>query len=220
MTLLVAGFVPLVTILISTFFGLFIEGAAQRVRAQAAADAAALAAVAESAPGAAGAHAEEARRFAEGNGASLIRCVCEPGTTSVVVTVAVGGSEATARATIDPNAFLGDPTDPDASRLDPRLEATVERLMKASGGRVTLVSGWRSSYHQQELWAEALIEYGDPEIADNWVARPGTSMHERGLAVDLGGDLDLAVSLVERLGLPIYRPMTNEPWHFELVGSR
>jgi hypothetical protein len=45
-------------------------------------------------------------------------------------------------------------------------------------------------------------------------------MHNLGLAVDLGGDIDLALELIERLDLPLYRPLTNEPWHFELTGSR
>jgi LAS superfamily LD-carboxypeptidase LdcB len=57
-------------------------------------------------------------------------------------------------------------------------------------------------------------------MADDWVARPGSSMHERGLAIDLGGDLDLARSLAATLGLPLVQPLENEPWHFELVGAR
>jgi hypothetical protein len=65
-----------------------------------------------------------------------------------------------------------------------------------------------------------LERYGDAEAADDWVARPGTSMHERGLAVDLGGDLVLAESLIIELGLPIHSPLPNEPWHFELLGGR
>jgi hypothetical protein len=45
-------------------------------------------------------------------------------------------------------------------------------------------------------------------------------MHERGLAVDLGGDVEEAAELVRKLGLPLHRPLANEPWHFELAGSR
>ena len=54
----------------------------------------------------------------------------------------------------------------------------------------------------------------------DWVAPPGHSMHERGLAVDLGGDLARAVQLIDELDLPLHRPLANEPWHFELIGSR
>jgi hypothetical protein len=104
--------------------------------------------------------------------------------------------------------------------LHPTMAAAVQRLLEAAGGRVWLVSGYRDPARQYELWLSALNRYGDPEIADNWVARPGHSMHEHGLAVDLSGDLAYAVRLIEELGLPLWRPMSWEPWHFELSGSR
>ena len=77
-----------------------------------------------------------------------------------------------------------------------------------------------SRAEQRILWKAALERYGSPDRADDWVARPGTSMHERGLAVDLGGDLSVAVALVDELRLPLRRPLENEPWHFELEGAR
>jgi hypothetical protein len=107
-----------------------------------------------------------------------------------------------------------------ATGLDPRFRAAIEYLVSASEGRVYVVSGYRSIREQQVLWTRALQRYGSAEAADDWVAPPGHSMHERGLAVDLGGDLSLAASLVERLDLPLWRPLAHEPHHFELVGSR
>jgi hypothetical protein len=104
--------------------------------------------------------------------------------------------------------------------LNPTLQESVSRLISASNGKVWLVSGFRDHQRQYELWVAALQRYGSPEAADNWVAPPGSSMHEQGLAVDLGGDLNLAVQLIQELGLPMWRPMSWEPWHFELVGSR
>jgi D-alanyl-D-alanine dipeptidase len=95
-----------------------------------------------------------------------------------------------------------------------------DRLLRAAGGRVLLVSGYRSGEHQRRLWEQALQRHGDAHAARKWVAPPGRSMHERGLAVDLGGDLGLAVRLVKRMGLPLHRPLPHEPWHFELEGSR
>jgi D-alanyl-D-alanine carboxypeptidase len=93
-------------------------------------------------------------------------------------------------------------------------------VTEASGGRVQVTSGYRPPQRQTELWDAALVRYGHPEIADDWVARPNSSMHTRGLAVDLGGDIDLAVRIIDELDLPLYRPLPHEPWHFELVGSR
>jgi hypothetical protein len=109
---------------------------------------------------------------------------------------------------------------PTIAGLNPTLAASVNRLVAASGGRVWIVSGYRDSVRQYQLWVAALQKYGSAEAADNWVAPPGHSMHERGLAVDLGGDLEYAAQLVQQLGLPMWRPMSWEPWHFELTGSR
>lgn len=190
-----------------------------RARAQLAADAAALAAVAESGPYGDGLPEDQARRFAEVNGARLLDCACEPGATSMQVEVAVGGVVARARAVLEVDLLT--PLEGSShGGLHPRLGAAVERLIAASEGAVTLVSGYRAPAEQRRLWAEALARYGSPEAADDWVAPPGGSMHEKGLAVDLGGDLDLAARLVERMDLPVHRPLSNEPWHFELVGSR
>jgi hypothetical protein len=94
----------------------------------------------------------------------------------------------------------------DGRGLHPALAAAVARLVKESSGAVRMVSGRRSLEEQTALWNEALRRYGSPEAADDWVARPGTSAHERGVAVDLGGDLVLADRLIDELGLPLHRP--------------
>ncbi len=71
-----------------------------RARAQLAADAAALGAIAESAPHGHGRHELEARKMAEANGARLLTCWCSPGATSVQVRVAVRDVMAEARAVL------------------------------------------------------------------------------------------------------------------------
>jgi hypothetical protein len=136
------------------------------------------------------------------------------------VSVRVDGVVADARAVLDPEFLSPILPDGDVSGLDPALRSAVNQLIAASNGSVQLVSGFRSHDHQQRLWNEALAKYGSAEAADDWVAPPGHSMHEHGLAVDLGGNIELAVHLVERLDLPLWRPMDHEPWHFELTGSR
>jgi Flp pilus assembly protein TadG len=64
---------------------------AARARAQAAADAAALAAIARQVPalGQGGDPSSAAREAAERNGAALLRCACAPGSSEAVVEVAV-----------------------------------------------------------------------------------------------------------------------------------
>lgn len=191
-----------------------------RAQAQLAADSAALAAVAEVAPYGTNDPQGAAEDFAEANGASLLRCTCEPGATAALVEVSVDGVRARARAVIDPEMFGPANVAVGVEGLHPALKDAVERLLAAAGGRIHVVSGFRSSTHQAQLWADALSRYGSPEAADDWVAPPGHSMHERGLAVDLGGDLELAARLIEALDLPLWRPLANESWHFELRGTR
>lgn len=130
------------------------------------------------------------------------------------------GVRARARAVLDVDRLGPLWIGADARGLHPRLAAALDRMIRAARGRVRLVSGYRSPAAQRDLWQEALQKYGTPDAADDWVAPPGRSMHERGLAIDLGGDLELAARLVDELGLPLHRPLANEPWHFELLGSR
>jgi Flp pilus assembly protein TadG len=199
-------------------------GAVQtRARAQTAADAAALAAVYESGPYGSADPEQQARTYARLNDARLTDCDCVPGATEMEVEVVLDGFRARARAVIELDKLAPASMSTGSTRtpgLQPALKLAVDQLIAASNGRVYIESGLRSTARQTELWNEAVAKYGDPEIADNWVARPGTSNHESGLAVDLGGDLELAVRLVDDLGLPLWRPMSWEPWHFELTGSR
>jgi LAS superfamily LD-carboxypeptidase LdcB len=136
----------------------------------------------------------------------------------VQVEVALGGVHATARAVLDADLLM--PASPATHGLHPTLDRAVDILVESGRGDIHVVAGLRNHEEQEELWRTALTRYGRADRADDWVARPGTSMHEKGLAVDLGGDLDLAAALVDELGLPLHRPLGNEPWHFELIGSR
>jgi D-alanyl-D-alanine carboxypeptidase len=219
-SVLIAGIAVTLSFLLAGFCAELGIAASLKARAQLAADAVALAAVAESGPYGGARPEAMARRYAQANDAALVECRCVAGATAVQVSVEVDGVVADARAVLDPEFLSPAPLDGDVSGLHPALRNAVSRLIAASRGSVQLVSGYRSHDHQQRLWNEALAKYGSAEAADDWVAPPGHSMHEQGLAVDLGGNLELAVQLVERLDLPLWRPMDHEPWHFELAGSR
>jgi hypothetical protein len=104
--------------------------------------------------------------------------------------------------------------------LDADLKIAMQRFLAAAGGRIEVISGFRSVEHQQRLWDAALEKYGDPEIADNWVARPGQSNHGEGQAMDLSflddETKEWAHANAARFGLEF--PMGHEPWHIELLG--
>ena len=108
---------------------------------------------------------------------------------------------------------------PGVAKLDPAL---LDALRRAStdaqheGVQIYVDSGWRSRTFQEQLFRQAVSEYGSEAEAARWVATPGTSPHVSGNAVDIG-QADATAWLSEhgvRYGLcQIYR---NEPWHYEL----
>ncbi len=217
MTLLLGAIGTALALLLAGFSVDIGRVSTMKARAQLAADAAALAAAAESGPYGGGEHQREAARFAHANGAELLECLCEPGATAVQVRVAIEGVVADARAVFDPTEVMPAAMAFEGEGLHPLLARAVDRLIAAAAGKVHVVSGFRSTEKQTMLWADALARYGTAEAADDWVARPGTSMHEKGRAVDLGGDLGLAAAIVGDLDLPLHRPLPHEPWHFELL---
>jgi|SRR5215471_9260501 len=98
-----------------------------------------------------------------------------------------------------------------------QLAGAVQAMINASGGQIWVNSGFRDHALQARLYAEAVQKHGQAQ-AGNWVAPPGHSNHERGLAVDLGGNMSLAHQLAARFGLTF--PMSWEPWHIELPSTR
>ena len=104
--------------------------------------------------------------------------------------------------------------------MDADYESRINAMIAQSDGKIWLVSGDRDTETQQRLWDEAVAKYG-PEEARNWVAPPGNSFHEKGMAADLGGDLKLAAQLAPQFGLWFPMPGDDwEPWHVEPIGSR
>lgn len=105
------------------------------------------------------------------------------------------------------------------ANLNADFAARLAAMMGDAPGGVWINSGYRSVERQRQLWEEALAKYGDPEIADNWVARPGQSNHNHGGAVDLGY-ADEATKAWFHENAPKYGltyPMSWEDWHIEML---
>ncbi len=129
---------------------------------------------------------------------------------------------------------VGGATRPDSfTNLDPAFRSNVASMLQAAdaeGVNLRITSAYRSNELQAQLWQGALKKYGDPEIADNWVARPGSSMHNKGLAVDFAGasggllrdansrEAKWLKANAGRFGLDV--PLGNEPWQIEQGGAR
>lgn len=97
----------------------------------------------------------------------------------------------------------------DIQDLNPEFQSRLIAMVNASGGRLTINSGYRSVAEQTALWNAS-------DKTGRTVAFPGQSMHNRGLAADLGGDLDWAHQHAAEFGL--YWPMPWEPWHVQPIG--
>jgi hypothetical protein len=108
-------------------------------------------------------------------------------------------------------------TGPGMDGLEPTFAQKIKAMIAASHGRLYIESGYRSDAQQSQLYDAAVQKYGAAG-AGKWVAPPGHSNHNKGLAVDLGGDIGLAHQLAAQFGLEF--PMSWEPWHIEPVGLR
>lgn len=106
---------------------------------------------------------------------------------------------------------------------------------------IQAVSGWRSYDEQTEIYHQTLIENGE-EFTEQFVALPGHSEHQTGLAIDLGkkhGKIDFirpdfpyeGICQLFRTKAPLFgfieryleskediTKIAHEPWHFRYVG--
>jgi secretion/DNA translocation related TadE-like protein len=179
-----------------------------RGRAQAAADAAALAAAQELVVSSGRPLDEVAAEYAERGGARLESCSCDSASDDVVVGVAldvqlpllgqVRTVRARARAVVEAPAGT--------QGLQPWFVGRLTCLFQEVPG-IRVVSGFRTRAEQARLHEQR------PDLA----APPGGSMHERGLAADLAFPSDFAErtahALAARCGLEF--TVAREPWHVE-----
>ena len=105
-----------------------------------------------------------------------------------------------------------------------RADGIKSPLLLPTGSR----SGFRDPKQQTEAWQRALKKYGSPEKASKWVAKPGSSAHQSGRAIDfyLGASnssgnvaklrktraYQWMVANASRFG---FYPYKSEPWHWE-----
>lgn len=125
----------------------------------------------------------------------------------------------TADGEVPDGVTVFDDTYPAVTRLDPTLLTALRRAAEdaaADGVRFDVNSGWRSRRYQEQLFEQAVSKYGSAAAAARWVARPGTSVHEAGDAVDLGPDATDAWLSQHGAAYGLCQIYENEPWHYEL----
>ena len=118
----------------------------------------------------------------------------------------VNGSGASKFITLKGGANIAN-MNPDFMKL---FNGMVEEYGQKTGKTVQVNSGWRSMAAQAELYAK---------MPKGRAAKPGSSLHEFGLAMDINSaDLDAMdkMGLLRKYGFT--RPVAKEPWHIEPIG--
>lgn len=132
----------------------------------------------------------------------------------------------------------------DGSMLERRTATLLSKIMDEFDGwkYITVVSGWRSENEQEKIYRDSILTNGR-KFTEKYVARPGHSEHQTGLAVDLGirgmkndfirpyfadegaahifRDKAARFGFIERYpeGKETITKIAHEPWHFRYVGS-
>lgn len=127
--------------------------------------------------------------------------------------------------------------------LERKTALVLETLFTTigSGSSLIPVSGFRTRREQEEIYASSLAEHGK-DFTESYVASPGCSEHETGLAIDLALNRDpidflrpyfprdgicgrfrskaASYGFVERYqeGKEALTGIAPEPWHFRYVG--
>lgn len=129
---------------------------------------------------------------------------------------------------------------PGGERVDARIyDALMEMLDAANELEPIVVSGYRTAEKQQRLYDDKIKKYKRQgysqseavALAQQWVAEPGTSEHQLGLAVDINGaTYDIYLWLQEnsyKYGFIFRYPgnkthitgVAEEVWHYRYVGK-
>lgn len=133
-------------------------------------------------------------------------------------------------------------------KVDSRIYSELQEMFnaaRAEGLHLYVAAGYRTQQKQQQLLSEKIEEYKKEgyskfeakKLAEQWVATPGTSEHQLGIAIDINADTTKSSSdevynwLAEngyKHGFVKRYPsdkkeitgVINEPWHYRYVGKR
>ena len=108
-----------------------------------------------------------------------------------------------------------------APQMQSRLAAMIANAPPDVARRISINSGYRSPERQAEIFADGVRKHGSVEAARKWVAPPGRSLHNFGMAADLERDpvaLRWIHANADRFGLKF--PLGHEDWHIEMVETR
>jgi zinc D-Ala-D-Ala carboxypeptidase len=129
------------------------------------------------------------------------------------------GALGEADSAVPDGATVFDDEIPGVANLDPDLLGALRQAATDAaddGVEFVVNSGWRSPEYQEQLFREAVSEYGSEAEAARWVATAQTSPHVSGDAVDIGPSDATAWLSEHGAAYGLCQIYGNEPWHYEL----
>lgn len=132
-------------------------------------------------------------------------------------------------------------------QIDEEIYPSLQKMfddMREQGYYPEVRSGYRSEENQEDIFENKFASFREQgyskkearELTEQWVAEPGTSEHETGLAVDINPDRDKSGDEVygwlnenaHKYGFIKRYPedktnitgISNEPWHYRYVGEK
>ncbi|MGL4819962.1 MAG: M15 family metallopeptidase [Bacilli bacterium] len=132
-------------------------------------------------------------------------------------------------------------------QIDKRIYKDLQRMFddaRSEGVYPLVTSGYRTNETQQQIMEEKIQAYMNEghsraqseELAESWVALPGTSEHQLGLGLDINADKQISTNEIVynwlhnnsyKYGFVLRYPKSKtnitgisyEPWHFRYVGE-
>lgn len=132
-------------------------------------------------------------------------------------------------------------------QVDERIYPNLQKMfddMRAEGHKPIVVSGYRNKAEQKAILEDKIQDYKkeghskyiSEKLALQWVALPGTSEHQLGIAVDINPDYSVSKGWgfynwlkdnAHKYGFVKRYPddktditgISNEPWHYRYVGE-
>ena len=132
-------------------------------------------------------------------------------------------------------------------QVDERIYPNLQKMfddMRAEGHKPIVVSGYRNKAEQKAILEDKIQDYKkeghskyiSAKLALQWVALPGTSEHQLGIAVDINPDYSVSKGWgfynwlkdnAHKYGFVKRYPddktditgISNEPWHYRYVGE-
>lgn len=143
-----------------------------------------------------------------------------------------------------PTQLVQSPFSSEGQLLDPVVATKLFELVTETNliGKIVVTDAFRTKEKQQQIWDETIKEKGEI-FTKKYVAKPGCSEHELGLAVDIGlaeatNDyikpsflegpvVERFLKEMGRFGFILRYPegkeavtgISYEPWHFRYVGT-